>query len=140
MGTKNYYEVIAKCGHVGRKHYVPIKFAVIAEDGKEAAKKVRQFSRVKHNHKDAILNVKKISYERYLEIVEVNHNDQYLNCHSKHEQKLINNFEERLEDDFHNLEIKYDKQARIDRVYYKLKKFKNLEKISWKESFYVHAY
>ena len=140
MGTKNYYEVIAKCGHVGRKHYVPIKFAVIAEDGKEAAKKVRQFSRVKHNHKDAILNVKKISYERYLEIVEVNHNDQYLKCHSKHEQKLINNFEERLEDDFYNLEIKYDKQARIDRVSYKLKKFKNLEKISWKESFYVHAY
>lgn len=140
MGTKNYYEVIAKCGHVGRKHYVPIKFAVIADDGKEAAKKVRQFSRVKHNHKDAILNVKKISYERYLEIVEVNHNDQYLNCHSKHEQKLINNFEDRLEDDFHNLEIKYDKQARIDRVSYKLKKFKNLEKISWKESFYVHAY
>ena len=140
MGTKNYYEVIAKCGHVGRKHYVPIKFAVIAEDGKEAAKKVRQFSRVKHNHKDAILNVKKISYERYLEIVEANHNDQYLNCHSKHEQKLINNFEERLEDDFNNLEIKYDKQARIDRVSYKLKKFKNLEKISWKESFYVHTY
>ena len=120
MGTKNYYEIIAKCGHVGRKHYVPIKFAVIAED--------------------AILNVKKISYERYLEIVEANHNDQYLNCHSKHEQKLINNFEERLEDDFNNLEIKYDKQARIDRVSYKLKKFKNLEKISWKESFYVHAY
>lgn len=140
MGTKNYYEVIAKCGHVGRKHYVPIKFAVIAEDGKEAAKKVRQFSRVKHNHKDAILNVKKISYERYLEIIEVNHNDEYLKCYSKHEQKLINNFEERLEDDFHNLEIKYDKQVRIDRVNFKLKKMKILEKISWKESFYVHAY
>ena len=44
------------------------------------------------------------------------------------------------EDDFNNLEIKYDKQARIDRVSYKLKKFKNLENISWKESFYVHAY
>ena len=63
-----------------------------AKYGIRTAKKVRQFSRVKHNHKDAILNVKKISYERYLEIVEANHNDQYLNCHSKHEQKLINNF------------------------------------------------
>ena len=40
METKNYYEVIAKCGHVGKKHYVPVKFAVIAEDGKEAAKMV----------------------------------------------------------------------------------------------------
>ena len=54
---KNYYEVLAKCGHVGKKHYVPVKFAVIAEDGKEAAKMVRYFPRVKHNHKDAILNV-----------------------------------------------------------------------------------
>lgn len=138
MGTKNYYEVIAKCGHVGRKHYVPIKFAVIAEDGKEAAKKVRQFSRVKHNHKDAILNVKKITYERYLEIIEVNHDDEYLKCHSKHEQKLINNFEERLEDDFYNLKIKYDKQVRIDRVTYKLKKNKIIEEDSWED--FVYAY
>ena len=138
MGTKNYYEVIAKCGHVGRKHYVPIKFAVIAEDGKEAAKKVRQFSRVKHNHKDAILNVKKITYEGYLEIIEVNHDDEYLKCHSKHEQKLINNFEERLEDDFNNLEVKYDKQARIDRVTYKLKKNKIIEEDSWED--FVYAY
>lgn len=138
MGTKNYYEVIAKCGHVGRKHYVPIKFAVIAEDGKEAAKKVRQFSRVKHNHKDAILNVKKITYKRYLEIIEVNHNDEYLKCHSKHEQKLINNFEERLEDDFYNLKIKYDKQVRIDRVTYKLKKNKIIEEDSWED--FVYAY
>ena len=138
MGTKNYYEVIAKCGHVGRKHYVPIKFAVIAEDGKEAAKKVRQFSRVKHNHKDAILNVKKITYERYLEIIEVNHDDEYLKCHSKHEQKLINDFEERLEDDFHDLEVKYDKQARIDRVTYKLKKNKIIEEDSWED--FVYAY
>ena len=52
MGTKNYYEIIAKCGHVGRKHYVPIKFAVIAEDGKVAAKKVRQFSREKQGSRE----------------------------------------------------------------------------------------
>ena len=65
---EKYYMVIAKCGHVGKKHYVPIKFAVIAEDGKEAAKMVRQFPRVKHNHKDAILSVNKIDYERYQEI------------------------------------------------------------------------
>lgn len=138
MGTKNYYEVIAKCGHVGRKHYVPIKFAVIAENGKEAAKIIRQFPRVKRNHKDAILSVNKISYERYLEIIEINHNDQYLKCHSKHEQKLINDFEERLEDDFHDLEVKYDKQARIDRVTYKLKKNKIIEEDSWED--FVYAY
>ena len=97
METKNYYEVIAKCGHVGKKHYVPVKFAVIAEDGKEAAKMVRDFPRVKHNHKDAILNVSKIDYERFQEIVEMNRNDPYLKCHAWQEQKLIDNLEERLE-------------------------------------------
>lgn len=78
METKKYYEVIAKCGHVGKKHYVPVKFAVIAEDGKEAAKMVRDFPRVKHDHKDAILNVSKIDCERFQEIVEMNGNDPYL--------------------------------------------------------------
>ena len=138
--TKNYYEVIAKCGHVGKKHYVPIKFAVIAKDGKEAAKMVRQFPRVKHNHKDAILNVNKIDYERYLEIVETNKNDPYLKCHSKQEQNLIDNLEERLEIDLHNQKAKYDKQARLQRVAHKTKKTKILEKFSWEDSDYVYAY
>lgn len=138
--TKNYYEVIAKCGHVGKKHYVPVKFAVIAKDGKEAAKMVRQFPRVKHDHKDAILNVNKIDYERYLEIVKMNNNDSYLKCHSRHEQKLIDNLEERLEVDLHNQKVKYDKQTRLKRVAYKIKKTKILEKFSWEDSDYVYAY
>ena len=138
--TKKYYEVIAKCGHVGRKHYVPVKFAVIAKDGKEAAKMVRQFPRVKHNHKDAILNVNKIDYERYLEIVEMNNNDPYLRCHSRQEQNLIDNLEDRLEIDLHNQKEEYDKQARLQRVTYKLKKIKILEKFSWEDSDYVYAH
>ena len=140
MEAKNYYEVIAKCGHVGKKHYVPVKFAVIAEDGKEAAKIVRQFPRVKHDHKDAILNVNKIDYDRFQEIVEMNHNDHYLKCHSRQEQKLIDNLEERLEDDLHNQKAKYDKQARLDRVAYKLKKTKILQHFYWEDSDNVYAY
>ena len=138
--TKNYYEVIAKCGHVGRKHYVPIKFAVVAKDGKEAAKKVRQFPRVKHKHKDAILYVNKIDYERYLEIVEINNNDPYLKCHSKQEQNLIDSLEERLEIDLHNKKVKYDKEVRLQRVTYRIKKTKILEKFFWEDSDYVYAY
>lgn len=140
MEIKNYYEVIAKCGHVGRKHYVPIKFAVVAKDGKEAAKKVRQFPRVKHNHKDAILYVNKIDYERYLEIVEINNNDPYLKCHSKQEQNLIDSLEERLEIDLHNQKVKYDKEVRLQRVIYRIKKTKILEKFFWEDSDYVYAY
>ena len=140
MEVKNYYEVIAKCGHVGKKHYVPVKFAVIAENGKEAAKMVRGFSRVKHNHKDAILKLSKISYERFEELTEINRNDPYLKCHSRQEQKLIDNFEERLKDDLHGQKVKYDKRARFDRVAYKIKKTKKLEKFSWEDLDYAYAY
>ena len=138
--AKNYYEVIAKCGHVGKKHYVPIKFAVIANDGKEAAKLVRQFPRVKHNHKDAILSVKKIDREKYDKIVQMNNKDPYLQCHSRNEQNLIINLYERLEEDPHNKKAKYDKQARLDRIAYKMKKTKILEKFSLEDSEYVYAY
>ena len=137
---EKYYMVIAKCGHVGRKNYIPIKFAVVAESGKEAAKKVRQFPRVKHDHKDAILDARCITLEEFLEIKEINNNDPYLKCHSRQEQKLIDNLEERLEDDLHNQKVRYDKQARLDRIAYKIKKTKILEKFSWEDSDYVYAY
>lgn len=137
---EKYFMVIAKCGHVGRKNYIPVKFAVVAESGKEAAKKVRQFPRVKHDHKDAILDVRCITLEEFLEIKEINDNDPYLKCHSRQEQKLIDNLEERLEDDLHSQKVKYDKQARLDRVAYKIKKTKILEKFSWEDSDYVYAY
>ena len=134
-----YYKVIAKCGHVGRKNYIPIKFAVVAESGKEAAKKVRQFPRVKHNHKDAILDVRCITLEEFLEIKEINDNDPYLKCHSRKEQNLIVNLTERMVTDLHNVKKAFDKQARKDRVAYKLRKFKILEESSKKED-YCYAY
>ena len=136
---EKYYMVIAKCGHVGKKNYIPIKFAVVAESGKEAAKKVRQFPRVKHNHKDAILDVRCITLEEFLEIKEINDNDPYLKCHSRQEQNLIVNLTERMVTDLHNVKQVFDKQARKDRVAYKLRKFKILEESSKKED-YCYAY
>ena len=136
---KKYYMVIAKCGHVGRKNYIPVKFAVVAESGKEAAKKVRQFPRVKHDHKDAILDVRCITLEEFLEIKEINDNDPYLKCHSRQEQNLIVNLAERMVADLHNVKQAFDKQARKDRVAYKLRKFKILEE-SLKKEDYCYAY
>ena len=136
---EKYFMVIAKCGHVGRKNYIPVKFAVVSESGKEAAKKVRQFPRVKHNHKDAILDVRCIKLEEFLEIKEINENDPYLKCHSKQEQNLIVNLAERMVADLHNVKQAFDKQDRKDRVAYKLKKFKILEESSKKED-YCYAY
>ena len=136
---EKYFMVIAKCGHVGRKNYIPIKFAVIAESGKVAAKKVRDFPRVKHNHKDAILDVKCITLEEFIEIKAMNDNDPYLKCHSKYEQKLITNLVDRLETDLCNVKKAFDKQARKDRVDYKLRKYQIIENIYSKEE-YEYAY
>ena len=133
-----YFMVIAKCGHVGKKNYIPIKFAVIAESGKEAAKKTRGYSRVKHNHKDAILDVKEVSYEEFLEIKEMNNNDPYLKCHSKQEQNKINGLEERMEIDNHSIKEEIDKDARKARVSHKLRKYALLEE--FEEEDYNYAY
>ena len=53
-----YYEVTAKCGHVGKGFYIPITFPVRAKSAAEAASVTRAFPRVKHDHKDAILIVR----------------------------------------------------------------------------------
>ena len=116
---KTFYEVIAKCGHVGRNKYIPIKFAVEAESGKDAAAMVRHFPRVKHNHKDAILSVTKIDYTRYLEIEKINENNPYLKCKSKYEQKKIVGLYLQLEDDVHSKKVKYKKEKCLE---YKIRK------------------
>ena len=92
------YEVCAKCGHVGRGYYVDKVFAVIASNGKEAAAKVRQFPRVKHDYKDAILYVKKIDEERFYEILDLNKMDPFLHCHNIQEQRRTCNLEAKKEE------------------------------------------
>lgn len=60
-----YYKVIAKCGHVGKSRYYAGAFYEAADDGKEAARIVRTRPRVKHDHKDAILELAEISRADY---------------------------------------------------------------------------
>ena len=118
-----YYRVVAKCGHVGRKHYVPISFAVVARNGKEASKQARDYARVKHHHKDAILSCTEVSYDLYKEIKNNNDNDPYLHCKNKKEQKAIEFFDQRIEEE----PIKdhsYIKSNHKDRYIYKYKKYK----------------
>ena len=91
-----YYIVKAKCGHVGRNKYIVIDFPVIAENGKEAAKKARKYPRVKHDQKGAIINVTKVTYEDYLKCLENNNNDMYLKCKNRQEQNKIEDFYERI--------------------------------------------
>jgi len=60
-----YYKVVAKCGHVGMSRYYAGTFYQAADNGKEAARIVRGRSRVKHDHKDAILKLVQISHDEY---------------------------------------------------------------------------
>lgn len=82
-----YFKVVAKCGHVGRHHYIIKDFYIVANDGKEAALKVRYLPRVKHNRKDAILSVEAISKEEYLVGKALHAQDMYFKVHSSTEQK-----------------------------------------------------
>lgn len=81
-----YYEVTAKCGHVGRGYYIPIGFAVRAETASDAAAVTRLLPRVKHDHRDAILSVREVDAFEYDDLKQVNRYDPYLQCKSRREQ------------------------------------------------------
>ena len=83
-----YYEVTAKCGHVGKGYYIPIRFPVRAETASEAAVVTRAMPRVKHDHKDAILSVREVNIFEYDDLRQVNHYDPYLLCKSRREQMM----------------------------------------------------
>lgn len=93
---KRYFMVTAKCGHVGRKHYVPIAFPVAAACGKEAAAVARWYLRVKHHHPDAIIDCQEIDREQYDSLIEKNRLDPYLRCKCRRDQKMIPGFRSRL--------------------------------------------
>lgn len=119
---QKYYAVCCKCGHVKTYQYVPITFAIKANDGKEAAEKARNLARVKHHKKYAILSCKKISKEKYDSLNDINRNDPYLKCKNIQEQRLIQGFESRIMDEPMPVNYKRTKKERKDLIKYKLKK------------------
>ena len=83
-----YYKVNAKCGHVGRGHYMNKDFFVKAENGKEAAQRVRFAARVKHDWKYAINSVELIPQDEFIRGLELQDNDLYFKVTNSSEQKL----------------------------------------------------
>lgn len=81
------FKVTAKCGHVGRNHYVVKNFPVQASNGREAAKIARDLPRVKHHHKDAIINVEETTLSEYYLLIQQNCNDPYFRCHNVQDQR-----------------------------------------------------
>lgn len=90
MTNKNkLFRVTVKCGHVRKNQYIPITFAVKAENGKEASTIARWIPRVKHHNKNAVLECVEIDQEEFQRINLVNKNNPYLKCSSKQEQKRL---------------------------------------------------
>lgn len=118
--NQRYFEVETKCGHVGRINCVWIKFAVIASDAKEAAKKAREIGRVKHDHLDAIRYVKEIDFNSFMILRAENDADPYLHCKSRREQNQIEGFSARIEPDELNIAKRQKKNTR--NAEYKLRK------------------
>lgn len=116
------YLVRAQFGHVGRNNFIIKTIPVTAENGKEAAFKVRWMGRVKHNRKDAIIDVKKVTQEEYLEQIKINSNDPYFSVHSKQEQKaLCKDIEDQIQS--YEKETSNTKRVeRINKVKFKMKK------------------
>ena len=85
----NYYKVIAKCGHVGKGHYIVKDIYVMANDGKEAALKGRWVPRVKHHWKDAIEAVYKITEQEYCLGKRKNKQDRYFQVKNSTEQRIF---------------------------------------------------
>ena len=120
---QKYYAVTTKCGHVRRKKYIEVTFAISAEDGKEAAKIGRTMPRVKHDHPMAIINVIEIAYEEYLELLENNYNDPYLKCTNKQEQNINCPDIYKIVKDLYDIEDEEDYKAkRKQRLEYLFKK------------------
>ncbi len=86
---KNYFEVAAKCGHVGRGYYYEGHFFVAARCASNAAQAIKSVPRVKHDHGDAILWTKEISHEEYVCGCIAMENNPYFNATNSREQAAI---------------------------------------------------
>lgn len=113
-----FFEVEAKCGHVGMNKYVLKNFYIKTDSAKKAAYIIRNVPRVKHDHKDAIRNVREITYEEYVEGSKRMEADDYFRIHNSSEQKGLLS-----ENVFYE---EYEERKKSREVNFKLKKTKIL--------------
>lgn len=121
------FSVTAKCGHVGKRYYIPIEFAVQADSAEEAARRVRNYPRVKHDHKDAIKSVFEITREEYIALRQQNDSDPYLQCKSVQEQRMIETIYDRLVEEDREEREQYRKDKTEARYYLGKKPIRNIK-------------
>ena len=139
---KKYFSVKTKCGHVGKFRCVWIDFAVVADNAKAAAEKVKKYSRVKRHQKSCIESVTEIDFENFMMLKAKNDADPYLHCKSIQEQRAVEGFEDRIEVDEYNI-AKYSKKVtKKELLEYRVKRAKvkeNSQKRALIEYFYGEA-
>ena len=139
---EKYFSVKTKCGHVGKYHCVWIDFAVVAENAKEAAEKVKKYSRVKRHQKSCIESVAEIDFEDFMILKAKNDADPYLHCKSVQEQRAIEGFEERIELDEYNIARFSKKTTKKESLEFRVKRANAKEKShkrALREYFYEEA-
>ena len=123
------FAVTAQFGHVGRGKFIIKEVPVFAENGKDAAYKVRWMARVKHHKKDAILMVKKITKDEYIALKEIHNADPYFRVHSRQEQSM---FCKGIEEEIISYETQDNKKSlkakRKNKAKFKMKKNKLFKK------------
>ena len=125
MSSKKYYAVECKCGHTGsRQFYIPVKFPIVAANGREAAQKARWIPRCKHHHKDCVLSVEEIAFEEYQFLVIANQNDPYLRCSSIQEQQMYD-LSDRLVVDTHYIDEDDEREVQVHQRFFGKMKIKN---------------
>ncbi len=82
------FMVTVKCGHVGKNNYYKGTLFLKAENGKDAARRARECPRVKHDQKDAILEVKEVDEFLYEIGRELNNGIHYYTCENIQEQRM----------------------------------------------------
>lgn len=128
MKDKRYFIVTAKCGHVGRNKYIEKNLTIMANSGKEAAIKARNYPRVKHHWKDAIVDVIEVEESEYWRLRIENYSDPYFSVQNIQEQRIycvsINKQIVEVDKDEHS------KEERAQRINYLMKKRKVEERLS----------
>lgn len=84
-----FYEVKARCGHVGRGRYIVKSFYLCAESAKEAAAIARSEPRVKHDWKYAIEEVRSIGLMDYAAGIVRMDFDPYFQIKNSSDQKRL---------------------------------------------------
>ena len=119
------YSVKVKCGHVGKNKYIIKTLPVVAKDRKEAAKIARETPRVKHHWKDAVIEVERISKNKYMQLLSSYYKDPFFRCSNIQEQRkhCLD-----IYDDIKEVEV-LEPNSRSERVKYLLKKRKTIERL-----------